>query len=81
MCPIRQTAVRISEITIHILNISSGRQNLLLNIIVVHLNNNGKIYPVEIKKNADSGEGAVLCMSSMVIPLDTYNRIVPIKCI
>lgn len=60
---------------------------------------NGKLYPVEIKKSADpgktalknfsvlsslpeeTGEGAVLCMSSMVIPLDSMNRIVPIGCI
>lgn len=60
---------------------------------------NGKLYPVEIKKRADpgktalknfsvlsslpeeTGEGAVLCMSSMVIPLDSMNRIVPIGCI
>lgn len=60
---------------------------------------NGKIYPVEIKKSADpgkdalknfsvlsslheeTGEGAVLCMSSMVIPLDDRNRIIPIKAI
>lgn len=57
---------------------------------------NGKLYPVEIKKSADpgktalknfsvlsslpeeTGEGAVLCMSSMVIPLDSMNRIIPI---
>lgn len=60
---------------------------------------NGKIYPVEIKKSADpgkdalknfsvlsslheeTGEGAVLCMSAMVIPLDDRNRIIPIKAI
>lgn len=60
---------------------------------------NGKLYPVEIKKSADpgktalknfsvlsslpeeTGKGAVLCMSSMVIPLDSMNRIVPIGCI
>ncbi len=60
---------------------------------------NGKIYPIEIKKSADPGkdalknfsvlgnlaeevgEGAVLCMSSMVIPLDAKNKLVPIKCI
>jgi len=60
---------------------------------------NGKIYPIEIKKSADPGksalknfsvlssmaeeigEGAVLCMSSMVVPLDSNNKIVPIKCI
>ena len=60
---------------------------------------NGKIYPVEIKKSADPGknalknfsvlsslqeelgDGAVLCMASMVIPLDSNNKLVPIKCI
>ena len=60
---------------------------------------NGKIYPVEIKKSADPGknalknftvldslseeigEGAVICMSPMVIPLDEKNKIVPIRCI
>ena len=60
---------------------------------------NGTIYPVEIKKNADPGknaiknfsvlsslqeeigEGAVLCMSSMTIPLDSKNKIIPISAI
>ena len=60
---------------------------------------NGKIYPVEIKKSADpgkssiknysvlsslseeTGEGAVLCMSNMTIPIDSMNKIVPIKAI
>ena len=60
---------------------------------------NGKLYPIEIKKNADPGknalknfsvlsslneeigEGAVLCMSSMTVPLDEKNKIVPIKAI
>lgn len=60
---------------------------------------NGKLYPVEIKMNADPGknalknfsvldslqeeiaEGAVLCMSSSVIPLDAKNRLIPIKAI
>lgn len=60
---------------------------------------NGKIYPVEIKKSADPGkgalknfgvldslpeeiaEGAVICMSPMVIPLDEKNKIIPIRCI
>lgn len=60
---------------------------------------NGKIYPVEIKMNADPGknalknfsvldslqeetaDGAVLCMSSSVIPLDARNRLIPIKAI
>jgi len=60
---------------------------------------NGKLYPVEIKKNADPGkaalknfsvleklpetigEGAVICLSSMVLPLDNMNRIIPLNCI
>ncbi len=60
---------------------------------------NGKLYPVEIKMNADPGknalknfsvldflkeeiaEGAILCMSSSIIPLDAKNRLVPIKAI
>ena len=60
---------------------------------------NGKLYPVEIKMNADPGknalknfsvldslqeeiaEGAVLCMSSSIIPLDAKNRLIPIKAI
>lgn len=60
---------------------------------------NGKLYPVEIKMNADPGknalknfsvldslqeevaEGAVLCMSSSVIPIDGKNKIIPIKAI
>lgn len=60
---------------------------------------NGKIYPIEIKKSADPGkgalknfsvlesfqeevgEGSVLCMSSMIVPLDEKNKIIPIKCI
>lgn len=60
---------------------------------------NGKVYPIEIKKSADPGrgalknfsvlesfqeeigEGTVLCMSSMIIPLDENNKIVPINCI
>ena len=60
---------------------------------------NGKVYPIEIKKSADPGrsalknftvlssfneepgEGAVLCLSSMVIPVDNTNKIVPIKAI
>ncbi len=59
----------------------------------------GKVYPVEIKKNADpgkealknfsvlrslgeeTGEGAVVCMSPMVMPLDERNRSIPISCI
>jgi len=60
---------------------------------------NGKLYPVEIKKSADpgkaalknfsvlsalpeeTGEGAVICMSPMVIPLDEMNKIVPLRAI
>lgn len=60
---------------------------------------NGKLYPVEIKKSADpgksalknfsvldrfseeTGEGAVICMTPMVIPLDEKNRLVPVGCI
>jgi hypothetical protein len=60
---------------------------------------NGKIYPVEIKKSADpgknalknfsvldglpeeAGEGAVICMTPMVIPLDEKNKLVPVACI
>lgn len=58
---------------------------------------NGRLYPIEIKKSADPGkaalknfgvlehlpeeigEGAVLCMTPMVIPLDAKNRLVPIR--
>lgn len=58
---------------------------------------NGKLYPVEIKKSADPGkaalknfnilnnlsekigEGAVICMTPMVIPLDDKNKLVPVK--
>lgn len=60
---------------------------------------NGKLYPVEIKKSADPGknalknfsilgslpenigEGAVICMTTMVVPLDDKNKLVPLKCI
>lgn len=60
---------------------------------------NGKLYPVEIKKSADPGkaalkkfrilnsltenigEGAVICMTPMVIPLDAQNKLVPVKCV
>lgn len=60
---------------------------------------NGKLYPVEIKKSADpgksalknfnilnslpeeTGEGAVVCMTPMVIPLDENNKLVPVGCI
>ena len=57
---------------------------------------NGILYPIEIKKSADPGKGAiknfsvlsslqeeigeggVVCMSSMVIPLDSKNKLIPI---
>lgn len=60
---------------------------------------NGRLYPIEIKKSADSGkstlknfsildalpdeigEGAVICMTPVVIPLDEKNKMVPIRCI
>ena len=60
---------------------------------------NGKLYPVEIKKSADpgknsiknfavldslqgeAGNGAVLCMSRMTVPLDEKNKLVPIKAV
>lgn len=60
---------------------------------------NGKLYPIEIKKSADPGkaalknfsildslpeevgEGAIICMTPMVIPLDAKNKLVPIGCI
>ncbi len=60
---------------------------------------NGKLYPIEIKKSADPGknalknfsvldnlpetigEGAVVCMTPLVIPLDEKNKLVPVKCI
>lgn len=60
---------------------------------------NGRLYPVEIKKSADPGkgalknfsvlanlpetigEGAVICMTPLVIPLDEKNKLVPVKCI
>lgn len=60
---------------------------------------NGKLYPVEIKKSADPGkealknfsvlnslpemigEGAVVCMTPLVIPLNEKNKLVPIRCI
>ncbi len=56
---------------------------------------NGRLYPVEIKKSADpgksalknfsilnslpedTGEGAVICMTPMVIPLDEKNQLLP----
>ena len=63
------------------------------------ISENGKIYPVEIKKSSDPGknalrnfsvltsfpeeigEGAVLCMSPLCIPLDDKNRLIPVKAI
>lgn len=60
---------------------------------------NGKLYPVEIKKSADPGknalknfsilgslpenigEGAVICMTTMAVPLDDKNKLIPLKCI
>lgn len=60
---------------------------------------NGKLYPVEIKKSADPGknalknfsvlnslsenigEGAVICMTPMVVPLDEKNKLIPVECI
>lgn len=58
---------------------------------------NGKVYPIEIKKSADPGksaiknfhilssmgletsEGAVICMSPMVLPIDKKNKYIPIS--
>lgn len=60
---------------------------------------NGKAYPVEIKKGAnpgksavkhfgvledmglDVGEGAVVCMTPMIVPIDGKNRYIPVGCI
>lgn len=60
---------------------------------------NGRLYPVEIKKSADpgksalknfsildslpeeTGEGAVICMTPMVVPLDEKNKLIPVSCI
>lgn len=60
---------------------------------------NGKLYPIEIKKGADFGkgalknfgvleslqeeigEGAVVCMSPVTVPLDDKNKLVPVRCI
>ncbi len=60
---------------------------------------NGKLYPIEIKKNADpgihalknfhildslpeeTGDGAIICMTPMVIPLDARHKLVPVSCI
>ena len=61
------------------------------------IEDNGTLYPIEIKKSADpgkdalknfsvlkdldkpAGKGAVICLSPMVIPLDSDNTIVPIS--
>ena len=60
---------------------------------------NGKLYPIEIKKSAEPGrealknfsvlkhlpeeigEGSVICMTPMILPLDDKNKLVPIGCI
>lgn len=60
---------------------------------------NGKAYPVEIKKSANPGksaikhfgvledmglevgEGAVVCMTPMILPIDGKNRYIPIGCV
>lgn len=60
---------------------------------------NGRVYPVEIKKSADPGksaikhfhvldsmglevgDGAVVCMSPMVLPIDKKNKYIPISCV
>lgn len=60
---------------------------------------NGRLYPIEIKKSAapgrnalknfgilnrlpdEIGEGAIICMTPMVILLDERNRLVPVSCI
>ncbi len=58
---------------------------------------NGKLYPIEIKKSADpskdalknfgvldslpeeTGAGAIICMTPMVVPLDDKNKLVPVR--
>lgn len=43
---------------------------------------NGKIYFSVLESfQEEVGEGAVLCMSSLIVPLDEKNKIIPIKCI
>ena len=60
---------------------------------------NGVLYPIEIKKSADPGEGAlknfsvlnsmsenvgegaVICLSSSVYPLDKNNKVIPVGCV
>ena len=29
----------------------------------------------------ETGEGAVICMTPMIIPLDQKNKLVPVKCV
>ena len=58
---------------------------------------NGKIYPIEIKKGAsptkealknfsvleslgtETGDGAVICQSDMIVPLDEKNSLIPFE--
>lgn len=60
---------------------------------------NGKAYPIEIKKSANpgksavrhfnvledmgliAGEGAVICMTPVILPIDEKNKFIPIGCI
>lgn len=60
---------------------------------------NGRLYPIEIKKSGDPGrsalknfnildslpeeigEGAVICMTPVVVPLDAKNKMVPAACV
>lgn len=69
------------------------------NEIDLLISENGKFYPVEIKKSAEPGksalknfsvleslpaeigEGAVICMSPVIMYLDRMNKIVPFSCI
>ena len=72
---------------------NNGRE---IDLMILH---DGKIHPIEIKKSADPGsgalkhfgalsalreevgEGAVICLSREVIPLDRQNRILPAGCL
>lgn len=72
---------------------NNGRE---IDLMILH---DGKIHPIEIKKSADPGpgalkhfgalsalreevgEGAVICLSKEVIPLDRKNRILPAGCL
>lgn len=72
---------------------SSGKE---IDLIILE---NGKAYPIEIKKSADPGksalknfsalesmnveigEGAVICMSPVRLPLDSKNQILPVWCL